>query len=65
MILKLSTQIQIKAMLKQMTRAEVLDRLDVPEYTLDAALRGQDIPAWEAHNITDGIGEWEGSNGDN
>ncbi len=60
MILKLSTQIQIRAMLKELARAEVLERLDVPEYTLDAALKGQDIPTWEAHNIADGLAEWEG-----
>lgn len=59
MILKLSTQTQIRAMLNQMTRPEVLERLDVPDYTLDAALRGEDVPPWEAHNITDGIEEWE------
>lgn len=60
MILKLSTQLQIRAMLEQMTKAEVLERLDVPGYTLEAALAGKDIPTWEAHNITDGINEWEG-----
>lgn len=60
MILSPKTQEQVRAMLNQMTRAEALQRLDVPEYTLDAALRGEDIPPWEGHNIKDGLGEWRG-----
>ncbi len=59
MILSIQTQIKIRAMLDQMTRAEVLERLDVPEYTLDAALRGEDIPKWEGDNIFEGVTKWD------
>jgi predicted transcriptional regulator len=51
--------VRLIAMSQQMTRAELIERCDVPEYTLDAALRGQDIPVWEGHNITSAVDEWE------
>ena len=59
MILSTQTQIKIRAMLAEMTKAEVLERLDVPEYTLDAALRGEDVPKWEGDNIFEGCEAWD------
>jgi len=60
--MKLSQQTTLKllAMSKQMTRAELIERCDVPEYTLEAALKGQDVPEWEGHNLFDATEEWEG-----
>ncbi len=59
MVLSTKTQIKIRAMLAVMTRAEVLERLDVPEYVLDAALRGEEVAPWEGHNIFEGCEAWD------
>jgi len=58
-VLSTQTQIKIRAMLDQMTRPEVLQRLDVPEYVLDAALRGEEVAPWEGHNIFEGVQAWD------
>ncbi len=64
MILSTKTQIKVRAMLAEMTRAEVLERLDVPEYVLDAALRGEDLPKWEGDNIFEGVQAWDIAEGE-
>jgi len=60
MKLSQKTMIKLLAMANEMTRAELLERCDVPEYTLEAALRGDDIPPWEGQNIFDATNDWDG-----
>jgi len=59
MILEIGTILRVKAMALAMTRAELLERLDVPEYTLEAALRGEEINPWDGHHIFEGVEAWD------
>ena len=59
MILSLSRQIQLRAMIAELGHERAADECDVPPGVLDLVLSGQDVPTWEAHNIVDALDTWE------
>jgi len=53
MILSMKRQIQLRALVASKGTAEAAVYCDVPEGVITLALAGEDLPAWEGHNIVD------------